>query len=94
MAIWPYGTSEWARARDSVLGSGVGCAVGGCGRPADTVDHWPVPLAAIRDGRFPRSLAFDPGNLRPACRRCNSRLGAVLGNRRRGRSVSRQTRRW
>jgi 5-methylcytosine-specific restriction endonuclease McrA len=48
-----------------------------CGRPATTVDHYPVPAAA----GGPAVL----GNLVPACKPCNSSRGATFGNRLRGR---------
>jgi 5-methylcytosine-specific restriction endonuclease McrA len=48
-----------------------------CGRPAATVDHYPIPAAL----GGPSTLA----NLVPACGSCNSSRGASFGNRRRPR---------
>jgi HNH endonuclease len=46
-----------------------------CGRDANTVDHLkPLAMGGER---------LDPANLVAACRRCNSRRGAVVSNRRR-----------
>lgn len=97
MAIWPYNTREWWLLRRDLLGQGQRCEVGpGCGREATELDHFPVPLAAIRAGRAPRELALDRSNVRPACKSCNSRAGAHLGNRRRRerRWQDPRTRRW
>lgn len=85
MAPWPYSKPEYWNARAEVLRGGPPCAVTpGCARRADTVDHWPVTVLMVREGRAPAELLWDPTNLRPACRSCNSRLGARAGNRRRG----------
>ena len=48
-----------------------------CGRPAATVDHYPIPAAL----GGPSTLA----NLVPSCQPCNSSRGAAFGNRRRPR---------
>jgi 5-methylcytosine-specific restriction endonuclease McrA len=85
VAPWPYSDPRWAAARAEVLEGGPTCRVrAGCRRPATEVDHWPVPVDRIRRGGADPELAFDPGNLRPACKSCNSAEGARLTNRRRG----------
>ena len=48
-----------------------------CGKPAATVNHWPVPAAL----GGPHTLA----NLVPCCQPCNSSRGAAFGNRMRPR---------
>lgn len=66
-----YKDPEYKRNRAIVLSDAPNCAI--CGRPgADTADHI-VPLDAGGD----HSL----DNLRPAHGTCNSRLGAIHGNR-------------
>jgi len=46
-----------------------------CGAPATEADH---VQAVILGG------LSDLGNLRPSCKRCNSRAGAIVGNKLRG----------
>ena len=77
----------WARIRRAVFAA-KGRSCFHCGRPATSVDHYPVP--AVLGG--PAVLA----NLVPACLRCNSSRGAALGNRLRpARGPSRRpVRRW
>ena len=66
-----YKDPEYKRNRAIVLSDAPNCAI--CGRPgADTADHI-IPLDAGGD----HSL----DNLRPAHGTCNSRLGAIHGNR-------------
>jgi hypothetical protein len=56
----------------------------GCPRPGTTADHV-IPAAELAQ-RGELHRFFDPGNLRCACRVCNSRRGAQLVNAgRRGR---------
>jgi 5-methylcytosine-specific restriction endonuclease McrA len=84
LAPWPYCLPEYQRARTLVLEGGPTCAL--CGRRrADTTDHWPVTVLMVKRGLAPEEVLWDPANLRPACRSCNSRLGARAGNRWRGR---------
>lgn len=96
MAPWPYCLPEYQQARREVLASGPLCAL--CGRRrADTVDHFPITVLHVRRGLFPEELLWDPANLRPACRSCNSRLGARAGNRFRARrrwATGGHSRRW
>lgn len=73
-----YGERDY-RAAKAVLALGGHRCWYGCGRLADTPDHWP-PLAEHH---------HTPGanccQLRPACRTCNTSAGATVGNRRRRR---------
>jgi 5-methylcytosine-specific restriction endonuclease McrA len=69
---------QWQRVRRMILvRDSFVCQIRdpGCTRVATTVDHI-VELAA-------GGARLDPGNLRAACRRCNSSRGAAFGNRKR-----------
>jgi len=67
MAKWPYSTRQWRRLRLVILARDFGrCQIRGpkCTRTATVVDHIePVADAPHR--------AFDPSNLRAACKPCN-----------------------
>lgn len=54
-----YNSKEWQRVRYSILSKNPFCAVEGCNRPADVVDH----IVEIRDGGGRLDLA----NLQPLC---------------------------
>jgi 5-methylcytosine-specific restriction endonuclease McrA len=70
---WPAG---WRKIRAEVFRvKGRQCFH--CGRPAATVDHYPVPAAL----GGPSTLT----NLVPCCQPCNSSRGAAFGNRMRPR---------
>jgi 5-methylcytosine-specific restriction endonuclease McrA len=81
----PYKSPQYRRNRLIVLrAAGWRCQI--CGGIATTADHV-LPLAL--------GGTHDLSNLRPLCRRCNSRLGAELVNELKARRrVSRQSRRW
>lgn len=86
------GTSLWKRTRLAILArDGHRCQINGpgCAGHASTVDHI-RPLASGGD-------AFDPANLRAACRRCNYSRGAALSSLSRRPRIGfshRQSRRW
>jgi 5-methylcytosine-specific restriction endonuclease McrA len=64
----------WRKLRKAVFAR-YGHACWRCGAYATTIDHVvPVVLGG----------SHDPGNLRPACSRCNYSTGATVGNRIRG----------
>jgi 5-methylcytosine-specific restriction endonuclease McrA len=65
---WPPG---WRRLRAATFAR-YGRQCWWCGAYATTVDH---VVAVVLGG------GHDPGNLRPACQRCNYSRGAALGNR-------------
>ena len=54
-----YNSKEWQRVRYSILSKNPFCAVEGCNRPADVVDH----IVEIRDG----GDRLNPDNLQPLC---------------------------
>lgn len=72
----PYAEPAYRAARH-VIGAGGHRCWYGCGRPAEVPDHVP-PLAEHR-----HVSGSGCCELRPACRACNERAGAMLGNRRR-----------
>ena len=87
----PRSGRPWTRVRMSVLAAH-GMVCHRCGRTIHhtchprkpcglcaTIDHWPVPYTdCAQAGIHPHNLA----NLRPCCRACNTRAGAILGGRR------------
>jgi 5-methylcytosine-specific restriction protein A len=73
-----YATPEWRTVRRYILDRDAQlCQIAGplCTTVATEVDHV-VELAA-------GGAAFDPANLRAACKSCNSSRGASFGNRKR-----------
>lgn len=82
-----YETRAWRAVRSHVLARDMHrCQILGprCSLVATEVDHI-IPLA---DG----GAAYDPKNLRAACKRCNGRLAAEMTQRRRSTPPNR--RRW
>lgn len=53
-----------------------------CGRILDVDDNWTV--GHLVDAAVAPHLEHDPSNWSAECARCNSRAGAIAGNRRRG----------
>lgn len=87
MAPWPYNIPAYQQARKVTLRGNPPCQVTpGCPKAATTADHHPWTVLHVRRGLAPVEVLWDPANLRPACRSCNSRLGARAGNRWRRRS--------
>jgi 5-methylcytosine-specific restriction endonuclease McrA len=81
----PYKSPQFRHNRLAVLNAaGWRCQI--CGKPANTADHV-LPLAL--------GGTHDVSNLRPLCRRCNSRLGAELTNEiKASRRLGGRSRRW
>jgi 5-methylcytosine-specific restriction endonuclease McrA len=77
-----YGTQRWRRlSRLLIARAGGRCEVPGCPNVATSADHVVPALVLAEQGRL--DVFFDPANLRAACRSCNGRDGARLGNPRR-----------
>jgi 5-methylcytosine-specific restriction protein A len=73
-----YRTRQWRTIRAAVLERDQQrCQINGprCTTTATEADH----IVALMDGGAP----YDPGNLRAACKTCNSSLGASAGNQQR-----------
>lgn len=74
----PYGDRRWRIVRTAVLhrdGHRCQMRLDGCTEHATEVDH----IVELVNG----GDAYDPLNLRAACKHCNSSAGATLRNRRR-----------